>query len=450
MKKKITALALALIMLSGCSAKAVNSSPESRAENTTGTSVTELSPSDDSSIDSEEPIVSDNTVSAESTEQTVSDKTTAEESTEPSSAEEAESGNSGSNTTGEELKVHFLDVGQGDSIFIELPDNKTMLIDASEKEYADRITTYIYSCWYNSLDYVVATHPHSDHIGGMADVIGSFSVGNVILSPATHTTKTYTNMLTAIDNSGAKVTLGTVGTEVFSDGNLSAVVIAPVTEDYSDLNNSSVMIMLTYGEKKFLLTGDAEEEEERTVTADVKCDVLKVGHHGSSTSTSGAFLTAASPEYAVISCGAGNSYGHPHTETIDKLKKAGVNIYRTDLQGDIVMTCDGKNITVNVSPTAADGAQSGESKPETAKATTMAATTKVTTTTVSTTPEPATEAPAADESVSYSYVLNTNTMKIHRASCSSVDQMNEENTDYTNDYDAAIAAGYVPCKRCKP
>ena len=138
----------------------------------------------------------------------------------------------------------------------------------------------------------------------------------------------------------------------------------------------------------------------------------------------------------MISCGAGNSYGHPHTETIDKLKKAGVNIYRTDLQGDIVMTCDGKNITLNVSPTTADGAQSGESKPET--------------TTLGTTPAPATQAPTAAESVSYSYVLNTNTMKIHRASCSSVKQMSEENTDYTNDYDAAIAAGYVPCKRCKP
>lgn len=358
-------------------------------------------------------------------------------------------------TDGKEMKVHFLDVGQGDSIFIELPDDKTMLIDASEREYADKITTYIYSCGYNSLDYVVATHPHSDHIGGMADVIGSFSVGNVILSPATHTTKTYTNMLTAIDQSGAKVTLGTGGTEIFSDGDLSAVVIAPVTEDYSDLNNSSVMIMLTYGEKKFLFTGDAEEEEERTVTADVKCDVLKVGHHGSSTSTGNAFLTAANPEYAVISCGTGNSYGHPHTETIDKLKKAGINIYRTDLQGDIVMTCDGKNITVNVSPSNDGGASSAESKPETTKVTTTtvantkAVTTKATTTAVRTTPAPVTQAPA-ENPVSYSYVLNTNTMKIHRAGCSYVNQMSEANKSYTNDYDRAIAMGYVPCKRCKP
>lgn len=221
------------------------------------------------------------------------------------------------NLDSDEMKVHFIDVGQGDSIFIELPNTKTMLIDAAENEYADRITNYIYSCGYNTLDYVVATHPHSDHIGGMADVIGAFNVENVILSPATHTTKSYTNMLKAIDDSGAKVKIGVAGTEIFSDGDLSAVVIAPVTEDYSDLNNSSVMVMLTYGSRKFLFTGDAENGEENTITADIDCDVLKVGHHGSSTSTSRAFLIAASPEYAVISCGMGNSYGHPHTETLD-------------------------------------------------------------------------------------------------------------------------------------
>ena len=168
--------------------------------------------------------------------------------------------------------------------------------------------------------------------------------------------------------------------------------------------------------------------------------LLKVGHHGSSTSTSRAFLTAASPEYAVISCGMGNSYGHPHIETLDRLKGAGVKVYRTDLQGDIIMTCDGENITVNAEPSEAGGASSGESKSETTKSTT---TTKITNTTV-------TEKPAEENPVSYSYVLNTNTMKIHRASCSSVSRMSEENKGYTNDYDGAIAQGYVPCKKCKP
>lgn len=425
MREKIMALALALAMMTGCSVKtAVSSDKDYSSETENGTS---SSASVSSVAESSVPEIEIN-----------------------SSDSKAESKGETDDNGGKEMKVHFLDVGQGDSIFIELPDDKTMLIDASEKEYADRITTYIYSCGYSSLDYVVATHPHSDHIGGMADVIGSFSVGNVILSPATHTTKTYTNMLTAIDQSGAKVTLGTAGKEIFSDGDLSAVAIAPVTEDYSDLNNSSVMVMLTYGDKKFLFTGDAEEEEERTVTADVKCDVLKVGHHGSSTSTSSAFLAAASPEYAVISCGMGNSYGHPHTETIDKLKKAGINIYRTDLQGDIVMTCDGENITVNTQPSTAGGASSAESKSETTGSATTTVATKATTTTVRTTPATATEKPAEDDPVSYSYVLNTNTMKIHRPSCSSVSQMSDENKGYTNDYDGAIAQGYVPCKRCKP
>lgn len=426
MRKKITAVLTALVMLTGCTANASVSS-ENASSSSGFSSENASSASDFSSENASSSSGFSSEVSAEGSSYSETQSVTREN-------------DNVNNLDSDEMKVHFIDVGQGDSIFIELPNTKTMLIDAAEKEYADRITNYIYSCGYNTLDYVVATHPHSDHIGGMADVIGAFNVENVILSPATHTTKSYTNMLKAIDDSGAKVKIGVAGTEIFSDGDLSAVVIAPVTEDYSDLNNSSVMVMLTYGSRKFLFTGDAENSEENTITADIKCDVLKVGHHGSSTSTSRAFLTAASPEYAVISCGMGNSYGHPHIETLDRLKGAGVKIYRTDLQGDIIMTCDGEKITVNAEPSAAGGASSGESKSETTKATT---TTKVTTTTV-------TEKPAEENPVSYSYVLNTNTMKIHRAGCSSVSRMSEENKGYTNDYDGAIAQGYVPCKICSP
>lgn len=415
MREKITAVLTALVMLTGCSANASVSSEN--ASSSSGFSSENASSSSD-----------------------FSSEASAEDSSYSETQSVTQENDNVNNFDSDEMKVHFIDVGQGDSIFIELPNTKTMLIDAAENEYADRITNYIYSCGYNTLDYVVATHPHSDHIGGMADVIGAFNVENVILSPATHTTKSYTNMLKAIDDSGAKVKIGVAGTEIFSDGDLSAVVIAPVTEDYSDLNNSSVMVMLTYGSRKFLFTGDAENSEENTITADIDCDVLKVGHHGSSTSTSRAFLTAASPEYAVISCGMGNSYGHPHIETLDRLKGAGVKVYRTDLQGDIIMTCDGEKITVNAEPSAAGGASSGESKSETTKSTT---TTKVTTTTV-------TEKPAEENPVSYSYVLNTNTMKIHRADCSSVAKIDSKNLKRTNDYDRAIAAGYTPCMVCSP
>ena len=374
MRKKITAVLTALVMLTGCTANASVSSEN--ASSSSGFSSENASSASDFSSE----------VSAEGSSYSETQSVTQEN-------------DNVNNLDSDEMKVHFIDVGQGDSIFIELPNTKTMLIDAAENEYADRITNYIYSCGYNTLDYVVATHPHSDHIGGMAEVIGAFNVENVI---------SYTNMLKAIDDSGAKVKIGVAGTEIFSDGDLSAVVIAPVTEDYSDLNNSSVMVMLTYGSRKFLFTGDAENSEENTITADIDCDVLKVGHHGSSTSTSRAFLTAASPEYAVISCGMGNSYGHPHIETLDRLKGAGAKIYRTDLQGDIIMTCDGENITVNVDAASSDGQESGI------------------------------------------YVLNTKSMKIHRADCSSVAKIDSKNLKRTNDYDRAIAAGYTPCMVCSP
>ena len=355
MRKKITAVLTALVMLTSCSANAPVSS-----ENASSSTVFSSENASSSTVFSSENASSSSGLSSENALSStgISSEVSAEGSSYSETQSVTREDDNVNNLDSDEMKVHFIDVGQGDSVFIELPNTKTMLIDAAEKEYADRITNYIYSCGYNTLDYVVATHPHSDHIGGMADVISAFNVENVILSPATHTTKTYTNMLKAIDDSGAKVKIGVAGTEIFSDGDLSAVVIAPVTEDYSDLNNSSVMVMLTYGNNKFLFTGDAENSEENTITADIDCDVLKVGHHGSSTSTSRAFLTAASPEYAVISCGMGNSYGHPHTETLDRLKDAGVKIYRTDLQGDIIMTCDGEKITVNAEPSAAGGASS--------------------------------------------------------------------------------------------
>ena len=267
MRKKITAVLTALVMLTGCTANAPVSSEN--ASSSSGFSSENASSSSDFSSE----------VSAEGSSYGETQSVTQEN-------------DNVNNLDSDEMKVHFIDVGQGDSIFIELPNTKTMLIDAAENEYADRITNYIYSCGYNTLDYVVATHPHSDHIGGMADVIGAFNVENVILSPATHTTKSYTNMLKAIDDSGAKVKIGVAGTEIFSDGDLSAVVIAPVTEDYSDLNNSSVMVMLTYGSRKFLFTGDAENGEENTITADIDCDVLKVGHHGLGLGTGVGILVA--------------------------------------------------------------------------------------------------------------------------------------------------------------
>ena len=328
-------------------------------------------------------------------------------------------------TTTEKLYVHFLDIGQGDSIFIELPNGQSMLIDAAEDEQADKIITYIHQQGYDSLDYVVATHPHDDHIGGMDNVINNFNVSNVYLSPATHTTKSYENMITAISSSGAKSYTAMAGDTILSDGDLLIEVVAPKTTEYDDLNNASVVIKLTYDNNKFLFTGDAEKEEEDGIWTNIKCDVLKVGHHGSDSSTTANFIKKVEPTYAVISCGLGNSYGHPTDTILKRLADNNIKTFRTDTQGTIVFTSDGTTISVDKSP----------SEYNTPAETTITTTQQATVTTSDGT---------------YKYVLNTNTKKIHYADCKSVNKIKDENKAYTNDYDQAIADGYTPCGNCHP
>lgn len=247
-----------------------------------------------------------------------------------------------------EMKVHYIDVGQGDCIFIELPNGETMLIDAGEYDEVDGAVTYIHNNGYDTLDYVIATHPHSDHIGGMKTIFDNFNVKNAYLSPAISTTKTYEYMLEAIQNSDAKAHKAFAGTEIISEDNLSAIVVAPATDnpdDYTDnLNDSSVILKITYGETSFLFTGDAEKAEEDAIRTNIKCDVLKIGHHGSRTSTSANFLKKVEPKYAIISVGEGNEYGHPTEEVLKRLEERNIEVYRTDLMGTIVVTSDGKNI----------------------------------------------------------------------------------------------------------
>lgn len=330
----------------------------------------------------------------------------------------------------QELKVHFLDVGQGDSCFIELPNKETMLIDAGESEYGDSIVTYIYGQSYDTLDYVVATHPHADHIGGMADVLNTFNIRNFYATAFTTTTQTYERMLDAVENSGAAVHEVMAGSVILDEPELLVEVVAPKTLS-DDSNNSSVVIKLTYGENKFLFTGDAEKSEEDDIWTNIKCDVLKVGHHGSATSSSANFLKKVDPTYAVISCGMGNKYGHPTDEVLERLNSRNIEVFRTDLQGTIVFTSDGKNISVDKQPSAYQ--------------TSVQTTATTTQTTVQTT-----TTAAEVEPVGTQYILNTNTKKIHYPSCSAVKQMKDSNKAYTEDFDGAVASGYVPCKKCNP
>ena len=245
------------------------------------------------------------------------------------------------------VKVSYIDVGQGDSILIQTPNGKNMLIDAGTNESSDKVTSYLKSLGITQLDIIAGTHPHEDHIGGIDAVINMFKVGKIYMPNVTITTQTFEDVITAIKNKGITVNTPTPGTTVDLDPDVKLEILAPNSATYDDLNNYSIVFKLTYGNKSFLFEGDAEALSENEMISkgyNLSADVLKVGHHGSNSSTSDAFLVAVSPKYAVISVGKGNTYGHPTQTTLDKLKKASVTVYRTDVNGTVVATCDGQNI----------------------------------------------------------------------------------------------------------
>lgn len=246
----------------------------------------------------------------------------------------------------EYLAVHFLDVGQGDSIFIEMPDSKTMLIDAGENMLGKSIMNYINTLGYGKIDYLVATHPHADHIGSMAYIVRNMDIGEIYMPKVSTTTKTYENLLESIAGKGLKVKSAKAGVSIIDTENFNVDIVAPATIKEDNLNNCSAVLKMTYGDTSFLFTGDAEEEELSEIDADISANVLKVGHHGSSTSTDKDFIKRVCPEIAVISLGADNKYGHPHKSTLKHLKNAGAEIYRTDGDGTVKITSDGENISV--------------------------------------------------------------------------------------------------------
>lgn len=245
------------------------------------------------------------------------------------------------------LKVSYIDVGQGDAIFMELPNGKSMLIDAGNPSDGSIVVSYIKHEGVSKIDYLVATHPHSDHIGGLPQVISTFDIGSIYMSKVSTTTKVFENLLTSIENKGLKINTAKAGVNILHEGNLRVDILAPVSASYSDLNNYSVVVKVVYGASSFLFMGDAEKLSENQITADVNADVLKVGHHGSEYSSGKSFIDAVSPEISVISVGAGNQYGHPYSGTLNTLLGAGSKVYRTDLDGTIVFVSDGTKITVS-------------------------------------------------------------------------------------------------------
>ena len=255
---------------------------------------------------------------------------------------------------GDTLEVHFIDAGQADAIFIRLPDGQVMQIDAGKNSTGEEITEYIRSQGVEKIDYLVGTHPHEDHIGGLDNVINEFEIGELymprISASDTPTTQTYEDVLTAVSSKGMTITAPHSGDVIIDGGGFKAQVLSPAGEDYGDLNEYSIVIKLTYGDTEFLFMGDAEAVNEREIIDagyDVSADVLKLGHHGSSTSSTEDFLRRVSPNYAVISCGAGNSYGHPHEEVVERCSGLGIDLLRTDTDGTVVIKTDGQRIDVS-------------------------------------------------------------------------------------------------------
>ncbi len=335
------------------------------------------------------------------------------------------------------LSVHFIDVGQGDSEFVELPTGETMLIDAGESSEAQTVVAYVKSLGYSSIDYVVATHPHSDHIGGMPEVFSAFDVGEVWAPVITHDTQTFESFLDAVDAEGLSINTATAGKQIATGNGMTIDILSPADgASYEDLNDWSAIIELTFGDESFLFCGDAGADVISAANAG-DIDVLKVGHHGSDTSTTPALVSSLSPEYAVISCGAGNSYGHPHQEALDAL--SAVTVYRTDVDGTVVAKSDGHTVEW----------QTGATEP---RATASAAQQAETESSIAATPEeePAQESveesqPAASSSSGITVYITRTGEKYHLDGCSSLSK-----SKIPVSLEEAKARGYEPCKRCNP
>ncbi len=250
-----------------------------------------------------------------------------------------------------ELEVHFIDVGNADCILVRQED-KTMLIDAGERKSKTVVQQYLQTYGVEKFDLVIATHPHADHIGGMAYILENYPVERFVMSymdeEHTPTTASYENMLEALIEKNIPVDEAVPGA-VYELGTARLQILAPYEPD-ADANNISVVTRLTFGDKAFLFTGDAETSvEKQLISGDysLKADVLKLGHHGSNTSNSTAFLRQVAPDFAVITCGENNEYGHPHQEVVDRLTRQEMTVYRADVDGHIVFTTDGATLSVS-------------------------------------------------------------------------------------------------------
>ncbi|NLC07735.1 MAG: MBL fold metallo-hydrolase [Syntrophomonadaceae bacterium] len=330
----------------------------------------------------------------------------------------------------DQLEVHFLNVGQADSILIQLPNSQTMLIDAGNNADGPAVVSYLRQQGIRKIDYLIGTHPHEDHIGGLDNVIKDLAIGQVYLPQITNNTKTFEDVLQAINAKSLTVTTAKAGVSIIDQENLKAVILAPGGTAYESLNDWSVVTRAQYGATSFLFTGDAEAQSEREMLASswatslLKSDVLKVSHHGSHSSTTQPFLNVVSPKYAVISVGVGNDYGHPHSETLTRLNRAGIEVYRTDQDGTLIFTSDGEKISIEklAGPLQSDSVAS----------------------------DSAASKPVANNAMGNTeqFIGNKNSQVFHRSTCSGLPS--EKNRVLFDTREKAVAEGYRPCPSCRP
>ena len=352
---------------------------------------------------------------------------------------------SGIASAAEPFELHVLDVGQGQCVLVEADDHY-MLIDGGGRESSSFVISYLKQEGISEFDYIVASHYGEDHIAGSIGALKIFKTGMLLLPSYAGEGSIYESFSTAAISNCCDIYHPRVG-DYFGLGDAVIVVVGPVRNDYEHENDKSLALKIIYGDTSFLICGDAEQESELDMAGEeISADLVVVNHHGSGTSTTDVFLDAVYPEYAVISCGTGNSYGHPAMETMQRLQQRDILMFRTDKQGTIVASSDGVDIWFNTYP--CDDWSSGWIEVDPSESTDTYE--EITRTSPSEMlPEEAVE--EIDGKTMSRYVCNTNTKKFHFPDCKSVRQMREENRLYTDlSREELLAEGYEPCGNCTP